>query len=267
MTHASVAQQFVRARLDATALHEFPGPMPATLEAAYEHQAQGIGLWPDKIAGWKIGRIAPPWLARFGEERLVGPVFQRGVRRIVPGEVLDYPVFIGGFAAVEAEFVFRLTADAPERRSGWTADEAAALDCALHIGIETAGSPLASINELGPAVIISDFGNNAGLLLGPEVPQWRSRPLESLTTETLIEGLSVGRGGASSLPGGPLAGLAYALDRCTRLGRPLKRDDVVSSGATTGVHDIRAGQRAQVRFDGIGELVCRAYPATPGALG
>ncbi len=49
----------------------------------------------------------------------------------------------------------------------------------LHVGIEAAGSPLAAINELGPTVVVSDFGNNAGLLLGPAIPDWRKRPLES----------------------------------------------------------------------------------------
>ncbi len=266
MTHPSVAQQFVRARLNAAALREFPGPLPSTLEAAYAHQQEAIGLWPDSVAGWKIGRIGPPWQERFGEERLVGPVFHREVRRVAPGEVSEYPVFEGGFAAVEAEFVFLLTADAP-RRADWTAAQAAQLACDLHIGIETAGSPLASINDLGPTAIISDFGNNAGLLLGPRIPDWRARPLESLATETFIEGGRVGRGGAVSVPGGPLAGLAYALDRCARLGWPLKQGDLVSSGATTGVHEIRIGQRARARFEGIGELECRAYSAKAGAFG
>ena len=204
MTDDLVAQQFVRARLDAAPLPGFPGLMPTSLTAAYDHQDAALGLWPDHVAGWKIGRIAPPWSARFGEERLVGPIFCRGIRHVQPGDAAEYPVFEGGFAAVEAEFVFRLLADPPADKVGWTVEEAAALECALHIGIATAGSPLAAINELGPTVIISDFGNNAGLLLGPEIPDWRTRPLETLTTETFIDGESVGRGGALSLPPLPL---------------------------------------------------------------
>lgn len=42
----------------------------------------------------------------------------------------------------------------------WTEREALALIGAMHIGIETAGSPLASINELGPAVIAANFGSH-----------------------------------------------------------------------------------------------------------
>jgi 2-keto-4-pentenoate hydratase len=204
----AIAEQFVRARLDATALPDFPGSIPATLNTAYAYQDRAIALWPDFVAGWKVGRIGEPWLERLGEDRLVGPIFRRGIRLAPPEQLVEFPVFEGGFAAVEAEFVFRLGVDAPSDKVQWTPDEAARIAMALHIGIETAGSPLATINELGGAVVVTDFGNNAGLLLGPVIPEWRTRPFESLKTETFIEGKSVGRGGALSLPGGPFAALS-----------------------------------------------------------
>jgi 2-keto-4-pentenoate hydratase len=257
----AIAEQFVRARLDAAALPDFPGSIPATLNSAYAYQDRAIALWPDFVAGWKVARISEPWLAQLGEDRLVGPIFRRGIRLAPPQQLVEFPVFEGGFAAVEAEFVFRLGADAPSDKVQWTPDEAAGLAMALHIGIETAGSPLATINELGGAVVVSDFGNNAGLLLGPAIEQWRTRPFESLRTQTFIEGESVGRGGALSLPGGPFAALAFALSRCARRGLPMKSGYVVSTGATTGVHNIRIGQEARVVFEGCAELLCRAIPA------
>jgi 2-keto-4-pentenoate hydratase len=204
-------------------------------------------------------------LERLGEDRLVGPIFRRGIRLAPPEQLVEFPVFEGGFAAVEAELVFRLGADAPSDKVQWTPEEAANLAMAMHIGIETAGSPLATINELGGAVIVSDFGNNNVLLLGPAVPDWRNRSFDTLRTETFIEGESVGRGGAMSLPGGPLAWLAFALSRCARRGMPMKSGYVVSTGATNGVHDIRVGQESRVVFEGCGELWCRAVPAQKAA--
>ena len=73
----AIAEQFVRARLDATALPDFPGSIPATLNTAYAYQDRAIALWPDFVAGWKVGRIGEPWLERLGEDRLVGPIFRR----------------------------------------------------------------------------------------------------------------------------------------------------------------------------------------------
>jgi 2-keto-4-pentenoate hydratase len=257
----SIAEEFVRARLDAAPLADFPGSIPATLNAAYAYQDRAISLWPDFLAGWKVALIGAPWLERLGEDRFVGPIFRRGIRLAPPDQLVEFPVFDGGFAAVEAEFVFRLGADAPSDKTQWTPEEAARLATALHIGIETVGSPLATINDLGAAVLVSDFGNNAGLLLGPVIPEWRSRSFEGLKTETIIDGRSVGRGGALSLPGGPLAALAFALSRCARRGLPMKSGYVVSTGATTGKHEIRVGQEARVVFDGCGDLLCRAVPA------
>ena len=260
MTEAT-AEQFVRARLEAAALEDFPGNIPATLSTAYACQDRAMALWPDLVAGWKVGSIREPWVDRLGEDRFMGPVFRRGIRHAPPEQWLEFPIFVGGLAALEVEFVFRLGADAPSDKVHWTPEEAAEIAMALHIGIEIAGSPLATIIGLGPAGMVCDFGGNVGLLLGPAIAEWRTRPFETLKTETFIEGKSVGRGSVLSLPGGPFAALAFALSRCAKRGFPMKSGYVVSTGATTGVHDIRLGQEARVVFEGCGELWCRAVSA------
>jgi 2-keto-4-pentenoate hydratase len=263
----AIAEKFVAARLAATRLDAFPGTIPPDLDAAYACQDAAIGLWPDLVGGWKVGWISPGWQRHVGEERLVGPIFRGNIVTAKSNGVVDVPVIDGGFSAVEAEFVVRIGGDAPPGKIQWTADEAAALVGALHIGVESAGSPLATINELGPCVVVADFGNNAGLIVGPEIPEVLARDNRSLTCETLIDGVLVGSGGASSLHGGPLAALAFALGRCARRGRPLKAGDLVTTGAASGIHDIRAGQSAVVRFGAHGEIRCRAVRAMPAHSG
>lgn len=257
-----LATQFVRARLAGVSVPAFPGDIPTSLDAAYACQDAAIAMWPDDVQGWKVGRIGEPWLSRLGEDRLVGPIFTRAVHLARGGvQVVEFPVFDGGFAAVEAEFIARLGVDAPAGKTDWTAADVGELVAALHVGIETAGSPLATINELGSAVVVSDFGNNAGLIVGPEIPKWRETAPDRLPSETFIEGRSVGKGSAASVPGGPLAALAFALNRCARRGLPLKAGQLVSTGATTGIHDIRIGQSSRVVFEGIAEIHCRAARA------
>jgi 2-keto-4-pentenoate hydratase len=259
----ATARRFVRARLDAQALPQYPGALPPTLDDAYACQDAAIDSWPDEVAGWKVGRIPDRWRGRFDEERLIGPIFRRAVAEAEHGDLVEIPVFVGGFAAVEAEFVFCLGADAPARQTAWTAAEAAAVAGTLLVGVEPAGSPLATINELGPGVVVSDFGNNAGLIVGERILDWRARAFESLTCETFIEERSVGTGSAMSIPGGPLAALAFALGRAAHRGRALRAGDYVSTGATSGIHGIRAGESARIVFHGIGEIHCRAVPAVP----
>lgn len=252
----AVAARFVQARQDGVSLPAYPGVVPADLESAYTIQDAAIGLWPDAIGGWKVGRIPPPLVERFGAERLAGPIFSSNIWPAGRNEG-EFPVFPGGFAAVEAEFVFRMGEDAPAEKTSWTFAEVEALEGELHIGVEIAASPLATINELGPAVVVSDFGNNRALFLGAAIDGWRSR-LNSLTCETFIEGESVGRGGAASIPGSPLEAVRFLLEHLARRGLPLRRGQLVSTGAATGIHDIEAGQTARVAFGADGTIECKA---------
>ncbi|MBS7458171.1 2-keto-4-pentenoate hydratase [Coralloluteibacterium stylophorae] len=252
----AIATAFVAARREARALPTYPGPIPADLDAAYAIQDAAIGRWGDAVAGWKVGAIAPTWRERYPEERLVGPVFARRVGRA--GDPVALPVIDGGFAAVEAEYVVRVARDADPRRLDWTAEAAAGLVGALHIGVEFAASPFAGINDHGPGVTVSDFGNNAGLILGPELAGWDADGPEC---RTLLDGVEVGRGRPGSIPGGPLAAFAFALNRCARRGRPLRAGDLVTTGAATGIHPIAVGQHAEVRCGELAPIRCHAVAA------
>ena len=262
---AAIAAAFVDARQAGRALGAFPGTVPADLVAAYGVQDVAIARHARALAGWKVGYIAAPRRDASGDDRLLGPIFADNVQ-VADGEV-DIRVFAGGFAAVEAEYVLQLEADAPPGKIDWTPEEAAALPSRLAIGLEVASSPLATINQLGPIVVVSDFGNNNGLVIGAPIADWTRLDEAAMTCETFIEGASVGRGGAGTLPGGLRAAFAFALARSARRGRPLRAGELVATGNATGIHDILPGQRARVVFDGHGEIVVTARPAGRATVG
>jgi 2-keto-4-pentenoate hydratase len=253
-----IAKRFVAARQTGEALPAFPGPLPSDLTAAYACQDAAIELFPDAIAGWKVGLIGKDAAKVFKHDRLAGPIFSRSVREARAGEPVVFPVFGGGFAAVEAEFLLRLGRDAPEGQREWTRAQARDLVAEVHVGVETAGSPLPTINDLGPTAIVSDFGNNFGLIVGPVLPGWRTAPIEHWHSETFVDGAAVGRGHAGVPPGGPFESLRFLLELCARRSRPLKAGAWVSTGAITGVHQVVAGQAARVSFGDAGEVHCRA---------
>lgn len=184
-----------------------------------------------------------------GAERLAGPIFAGNLWPAEPGAVLEFPIFVGGFAAIEAEFVFRIARPMPE---GAPADDVAliAAIAELHAGIEVAGSPFSELSDLGARAIVSDFGNNAGLILGPAIPGWHALPLDALTARTTINGSLAGEGNAANVAGGPLAALRFLADHLAARGRPLRADDLVSTGMTTGIHHVHPGDRATVAFLG-----------------
>lgn len=257
-----IARQFVDARRAGRSLAAFPGGIPADLVTAYRVQDLAIDRWEDAVVGWKVGYIAPERRDASGDERLLGPVFARQLWNAT-GSIVDIPVFsgAGGFAAVEAEYVLQLDVDAPADKLEWTAEEAAALPARLFTGVEVASSPLATINVLGPRVVVSDFGNNNGLVLGNAIADWTRLDEARLLARTEIDGVVVGIGGACNLPGGLRAAYAFALARSARRGRPLRRGDLIATGNATGIHDIAVGQQAVIRFEGHGEIACRAVAA------
>jgi 2-keto-4-pentenoate hydratase len=257
---AEVAATFVSARRAARAIPDFPGALPADMAAGYAIQEEAIGLWPDEIAGWKVGRIPTELQAELRADRVLGPVFARNVWRAGPAPTPVHAI-PGGFAAVEAEYIYRMGEDARPGKTDWTPAQALKLVEEELVGVEFAASPLASINVLGPRVVAADFGNNAGLILGKAIPDWRGRTDDWPPCAAYVEGELVGTGAPSSLPGGPAASLAFLMNAVAARGRPLRRGQLVTTGAASGIHDIEAGQTARIAFDGLDEIHCICRPA------
>ena len=261
---AAVASRFLSARRRAAGLDFYPGDLPGTLDDAYAVQDAAVAAWRRPVLGWKVGRINPPLAERFGADRLTGPIFT--VETAGPdGEGPDMPVFAQGFAAGEAEFLLRLDRAPPADQARFTLDETADLIGSVHVGIEIASSPLSSINALGPTAVISDFGNNNGLVVGPAIPDWRSSGFEEWPVTTSIDGVEAGSGRASAFPDGAIGAARFLLELMARRGIALAPGQWISSGAVGGVHDARPGQRVEARFADRYTVACTLCPARPEA--
>jgi 2-keto-4-pentenoate hydratase len=256
----AIATAFREARLAGRALPAYPGELPSALEPAYTIQEIAIEGFPDTVVGWKVAGIRPDERALLGAERLAGPIFAMNLHRTEPGRVLGAPVFEGGFAALEAEFVIRVSRPMPDGAPKRDDDLLGHIE-ALHAGIEIAGSPFAGLNDLGARGVVSDFGNNAGLVVGPVIPGWHALPLAALTARTSINGSLAGEGSAANVAGGPLGALRFLADHLAARGRPLRAGDLVSTGMTTGIHHVRPGDRATIAFLGTIVMEIEAVPA------
>ena len=258
------ARAFVEARRNAVGLPEYPGPLPADLDQAYAIQDAAINLWSRaeggvEPGGWKAGLIAPQLRTPGGDERLIGPVWPDAVHRLEDDTLLRLPVFGDGFVAVEAEFVVRL--DAAVDAGAWTAEQVAGLPLTVFAGVEIASSPLAAINDLGPAVTISDFGNNAGVIIGSELPA--GTDLTSVPVRTTLGDEVVGEAAGAARPDVVPTSLAQTLTILGRRGWSVPAGSVFATGALTGVHQAAVGQTATVRFGHLPELRFELVPARP----
>jgi 2-keto-4-pentenoate hydratase len=254
---ATLAAALVAARRDRRALTEFPGPVPSDLATAYAVQDAAIEKFGAGVVGWKIAAVAPQFRDRFDVPRLSGPVMDGTVIKAsgeAPVEITPIP---GGFAAIEAEFVIRMDRDLPPRATPYTEADVTAAAGAMHGGVEFAGFPLKIINDIGPGAVIPCFGNNAAIIVGPAIADWKSRPPDSLGTHVEIDGREVGRGSAAKVAGGPLSALLFLVNHLSERGRGLKAGDWISTGASTGVHDVVPGNVARLVFEGVGTIVVK----------
>ncbi|MDR7102942.1 fumarylacetoacetate hydrolase family protein [Croceicoccus sp. BE223] len=249
-----IATAFRDARLAGTIVAEYPGERPQDLDAAYLIQDCGLEIAGSPVVGWKVGRINPPHTAILGSDRLAGPVLEGTVRTVEAGGVpVAMPICPGGFAAAEAEFVVRLSADAvaaaPED------DEATlAIIDDIVLGIEIASSPYPGINADGPCVTVSDRGNNGGLVLGASVPRDLWASLNDVEVALTIDGSEVGRATTATMLDGPLGAVRFLLANLRSRGIETPAGLLISTGAITGVHEIASGQVAEGTFAGIGSV-------------
>lgn len=257
-----VALAFVRARREARALQSYPGVKPGALQAAYEIQDRAIIIDGREVVGWKVGRINPPLDGQLGTNRLSGPIFADSIVDAADGAVPDMPVYAGGFAAGEAEMLLHVatgfSGDVP------TGDEGTkALLDDVRLGIEIASSPYPGINTDGPLVTVSDFGNNAGLVQGPALEDWRDLDLCAILVRSEIDGEAVGAATAANMLDGPYGAVRFLLDHLIGRGVDVSNGLWVSTGAITGVHEIGVGQTFTAIFEGCGNVRCRVVAATP----
>jgi 2-keto-4-pentenoate hydratase len=242
-----IASRFVSARRAATGLADYPGGFPDTLEEAYAVQDAAIGAWGKPVCGWKVGRVLPPLSERFGTDRLAGPIFISKTAKAI-GSGPEMPAFAKGFAAGEAEFLLRIGSAPPAGKTRFTLEEAADLIDAVHVGIEIASSPLGAINALGPVAVVSDFGNNNGVVIGREIENWRSSGFEDWLVTTRIDGAEIGTGRASAFPDGAIGSARFLFELMAKRGIALEPGQWISSGAVTGVHDAKPGQTVDALF-------------------
>jgi 2-keto-4-pentenoate hydratase len=253
---AAISERLLEARKAAISLTAFPGQLPSDTQTAYTIQHQSINSWPDEVSGWKVGGISTSFLEQFAARRLAGPIFKSQTLKALNSEAVTATVFENGFAAVEAEFVICTAVPLSPAESVKTLEELKNCIASIHVGVEIASSPMADINELGPGAIISDFGNNAGLIVGPQIVNWRERATENIDISVAINGVQVGAI-STSIADDAFAAFEFLTELSSARGIELPAGTLVTCGALSGIHDVEIGDQASVVFEGIGRLDIR----------
>lgn len=262
-----ISTALMAARRAATPLSAYPGEVPATLEQAYAIQHRSMAMWQDDLVGFKVGGIGASFRNQYPSPWLAGPIFAHDLQYVEAGAAIDVPVYEGGFAAYEAEFVFKLKG--LQTLNGPIATLAKAKEhiSDIYIGAEIASSPMPMINALGPGSIISDFGNNGGMIIGPKVEVDDVDEIFERIIRLSIDGDadSTWTAIANSGDAGPLSALKFLLNHLQTTAASVELPDVVylSSGAITGVHASQVGTSCHMDYADFGEFTLNMAPRAP----
>ena len=257
-----ISKALIDARRACEPISGFPADLPQSLEQAYAVQLESIANWDADLIGFKVGGVPPKFQKQFPTIWQAGPMFADQQYTVKDGESIYVTVFEGGFAAYEAELVFVLKdldkLDAPLE----SIEETHKFIKAVHLGAEIASSPNPEVNNLGPGSIISDMGNNAGVVLGPEAPLSILRDFSKLEVVLHIDDVEIGRATPNPGENGPLGALRFILNHFISLKGQLELPEncLISSGAITGVHQSHAGTKGHIKFGDLAEYELKMVP-------
>lgn len=202
------------------------------------------------VGGWKIGCTSA--VARrilksrgpFAGRVFAGRIFMSGATLPATG----YPM-----RGLEGEFAFRLKAALPPRKRAYSINEVSAAIGDLHPAIEIVDSRFTDWLKVGVPSIIADQASNGALVLGPAVPRWRSRKLESQPVRMLVNGSNVGQGTGADCLGHPLKALTW-LANLLRSRGGLEAGQIVSTGTCSGLYRAEPGAQVVANFGRVGQV-------------
>jgi len=225
---------------------------PQTVEDGYRVQERvhtalrkaGFG----RTTGHKIGCTTAVMQAYLKiDHPCAGEVFESTVHR---GHA-DLPLSRFHRIGVECEIAARLSADLTE--GPFTAERVADAVGALMAGIELVDDRYVAFPELSAPLLIADDFFNAGVVLGPEVTDWRGLDLEEIVGVMEIDGAESGRGRGADILGHPMNALAWLAEHRAAIGRPLRAGSFVMLGSVVKTVHFEAPAAVRIAFDGLGE--------------
>ncbi len=265
----TVSKAVIAARRACKPIPGFPAELPQSLEQAYAVQLQSIKDWGSKLIGFKVGGVPPKFQKQFPTIWQAGPMFADQQYVAKDGDSIYVTVFEDGFAAYEAELVFVLKDLDKLDKPLETIAETHQFIQAVHLGAEIASSPNMDVNNLGPGSIISDMGNNAGVVLGPEAPLSILEDFSKLEVVLHIDDVEIGRKTPNPGENGPMGALRFILNHFISLKGQLELPEncLISSGAITGVHQSHAGTKGNIKFGDLAGYELKMVPRQPSDIG
>lgn len=199
-------------------------------------------------AGWKLG-----WTRLAGPDDTLDPILGHYMtdRVYAEGDPVSTRYFTAGSAAAEPEIVFYLGKDL----KGPDVSAADVIDAIESVGIAMEFVNFRVTEPRTREHAIADNGIAAGVVLGKARYALDELDFQVIEGRVTVNGDETSSGKATSIMGkDPLAALLWAANELPKWGMHLKAGDFIVSGTVCVPLPVVAGDHAEVRFSGMGEL-------------
>lgn len=228
------------------------GCAPADLDEAYRIQSVFAAALDTPQAGWKIAATSEGGQRHVGVEHpLIGRLF---ADRVYPNPA-TLLVRNNGMRVAEAEFCFRFGRDLPSGDAPLTREEVMDHVDALFPAIEVPDSRFTDYVGVGAANLVADNACAREFVLGNKVVgRWRDIALERFPVTVSVNGHVVVQGVGADVLGDPRDALTWLVNQCHRLGLPLKRGHLVTTGVLGKPVPFEVGDRVSADFGVLGRV-------------
>ena len=231
---------------------------PASFEEAYAVQDEVHRRFTDAgwgpLGGWKIALTSKAVQELCGVDQPAGgAIFARTIQRSPATIRMADFMHLGQ----EVELGVRLGADLPASGAPYSRESVAGFVAACMPAFELIEDRGADYGDLDAYSILTDKCWCGGVVLGPEVGNWRRLDLACAPVELVWNGEVVDRGVTGAAMGHPLEGLAWLANLHASRGRGMAEGDVVITGSALRTRFPEAGDEVTYRIAGLGETTVR----------
>src|SRR5262245_17633360 len=171
---AAIADRLAAARRQGARIALGGPDLPRDFEEGFAIQDQVVAALDSAVVGWKVMQVPDGPV-------IFAPILQSG--RVAPGGT--WSVAGKEPAGIELEIAFRFGSDvAPGAAPAQVLDAVAA----AHVVLELCQSRIADPAAQPRHVVLADCIANAGLVVGPEIADWRRQSLAARPGRLLVDG-------------------------------------------------------------------------------
>ena len=199
-----------------------------------------VAVGAGEVSAWKVGTPSR------GAEPSAAPIFGARIQES-PAQVAS-----GDFhmLAAEVEIAFRIGQDL---QPGCTREDVTRAVDGVVVVIELCDTRLQDFKSATAYWKLADNQSNFGLVVGSGRRDWQAIDFPSLTAEFHVNGTMRHSAVGAHPLGSPFNLLPWLASHIERRGSGLRRGNVITTGAWTGLEIVHPGDEVLGRFPGVGE--------------